>query len=72
MDSEYKPVWINMNTILCAWKLRKDSKWETMTISQKHIDIAKDNLARLVATENDVIIDMKRKIEMEQYNVDWK
>ena len=51
MDSTYKPIWINTDTILCAWKSCKGSKSETMTIPQKHIDFAKDNLARI---ENDV------------------
>ena len=54
MDSAYKPVWISTNTILCAWKPRKGSKSETMTIPQKHIDFAKDNLAYIAAAENDV------------------
>ena len=54
MDSTYEPVWISTDTILCAWKPRKSSKSETMTIPQKHIDFAKDNLARIVAAENDV------------------
>ena len=44
----------NFNTILCAWKPRKGSKQETMTIPQKHIDFAKDNLARIATVENDV------------------
>jgi hypothetical protein len=54
MNSAYKPVWINIDTILCAWKPRKGSKSETMTISQKHIDFAKDNLACIAAAENDL------------------
>ena len=53
MDSSYGPVWINTDTIFCAWKSRKGSKSETMTIPQRHIDFAKDNLARIAATEND-------------------
>jgi hypothetical protein len=35
MDSAYKRVWINTDTILCAWKPRKGSKSETMTIPPK-------------------------------------
>ena len=54
MDSTYEPVWISTDTILCAWKPRKGSKSETMTIPQKHIDFAKDNLARIATAENDV------------------
>ena len=54
VDSAYTLVWINTDTILCAWKPRKGSKTESMTILQKHIDFAKDNLARIAATENDV------------------
>ena len=54
VDSAYTPVWINTDTILCAWKPRKGSKTETMTIPQKHIDFAKDNLTRIAAAENDV------------------
>jgi hypothetical protein len=46
------PVWINTDTILCAWKPRKGSKTETMTIPQKHIEFAKDNLARIADMEN--------------------
>ena len=42
-----------MDTILCAWKPRKGSKSETMTIPPKHIDFAKDNLARIATAEND-------------------
>ena len=53
MDSAYGPVWINTDTILCAWKPHKGSKSETMTIPQKHIDFAKDSLARVAATKND-------------------
>jgi hypothetical protein len=53
VDSVYTLVWINTDTILCAWKPRKGSKSETMTIPQKHIDFAKDNLARIAAAEND-------------------
>ena len=53
VDSTYGPVWINMDTILCAWKPRKGSKSETMTIPKKHIDFAKDNLTRIAAAEND-------------------
>ena len=53
MDSVYGPVWINTDTIFCAWKPHKGSKLETMTIPQKHIDFAKDNLARIVAAENE-------------------
>ena len=49
----YRPVWINTDTILCAWKLRKGSKSETMTIYEKHKIFAKDNLACIAATEND-------------------
>ena len=54
MDSAYEPIWINTDTILCAWKPRKGSKSETMTIPQKHIDFAKDNLARIAVAKNDV------------------
>ena len=54
MDSAYKPIWINADTILCAWKPCKGSKSETMTIPQKHIDFAKDNLAHIAAAKNDV------------------
>ena len=53
MDLAYGPVWINTNTILCAWKLRKGFKSETMTIPQKHIDFAKDYLARIATAKND-------------------
>ena len=53
MDSAYKLVWINMNTILCAWNPRKGFKSETMTIPHKHIDFANDNLARIAAAKND-------------------
>ena len=53
MDSAYGPVWINTDTILCAWKPRKGSKSETMTIPKKHINFAKDNLARIATPEND-------------------
>ena len=53
MDSMYGPVWINIDTILCAWKPCKCSKSETMTILQKHIDFANDNLECIVAAEND-------------------
>ena len=52
MDSAYEPVWINTDTILCAWKPRKGSSSETMTIPQKHIDFAKVNLVRIAAVEN--------------------
>ena len=52
MDSAYEPVWINTDTILCAWKPRKESSLEIMTIPKKHIDFAKDNLARITAVEN--------------------
>ena len=44
----------NSDTILCAWKPRKGSKSETMTIPQKYIDFAKDNLARVAAVKNDI------------------
>ena len=44
---------MNTDTILCAWKLRKGSKSETMTIPQKDIDFAKDNLAHIATMEND-------------------
>ena len=54
MDSAYEPIWINMNTIFCAWKPRKGSKSETIIIPQKHIDFAKDNLARIAVAKNDV------------------
>ena len=60
-----------MDIIICAWKLRKGFKLETMTIPQKHIDFANDNMARIVAAENDAIMDMKRKMEMKKHNVDW-
>ena len=53
VDLAYGPVWMNTDTILCAWKQRKGSKSETMTIPQKHIDFAKDNLTRIAAMEND-------------------
>ena len=53
VDSTYGPVWINTDTTLCAWKSCKDSKLETMTIPQKHIDFTKNNLARIATTEND-------------------
>jgi hypothetical protein len=53
VDSAYTPVWINTDTVLCAWKPRKGSKAESMTILQKHIDFAKDNLAHIAAAEND-------------------
>ena len=49
----YGLVWINTDTILCAWKPRKGSKLETMKIPQKHIDFAKDNLGRIATLEND-------------------
>lgn len=52
MDSAYKPVWINIDTIFCTWKPRKGSKSETMTILKKHIDFAKDNLARITTIKN--------------------
>ena len=52
VDSAYGPVWINTDTILCAWKPHKGSKSETMPIPQKHIDFAKDNLTHIVAAEN--------------------
>ena len=48
----YGPVWINTDTILRAWKLRKGSKLESMTIFQKCIDFAKDNLPRSATAEN--------------------
>ena len=53
MVSTYGSVWINSDTIFCAWKPRKDSKSESMTILQKHTNFAKDNLARIAAAEND-------------------
>ena len=37
-----------------AWKPCKGSKLETMTTPKKHIDFAKDNLAHIAATKNDV------------------
>ena len=49
IDLAYKSVWINTDTILCAWKPRNGSKSETMTIPKRHIDFANDNLARLAA-----------------------
>ena len=54
MDSIYEPIWINTDTILCAWKPYKGSKSETMTIPPKHIDFVKDNLARIAFAKNDV------------------
>ena len=54
VDSTYGPVWINTDTILCSWKLRKGSKSKTMTIPPKYIEFAKDNLARIATMENDV------------------
>ena len=53
VDSAYDSVWMNTDTILCAWKSRKGSKSKTITTPLKHIDCAKDNLARIVAAEND-------------------
>ena len=50
----YEPISINMDTILCAWKLQKGFKSQTITKPQKHIDLAKNNLACIVAVENDV------------------
>ena len=44
---------MNTNTILCAWKSRKGSKLETMTIPKKYIDFAKDYLTRIAAAEYD-------------------
>ena len=67
MDSTYEPIWINTDTILCAWKPRKGSKSETMTIPQKHLDFAKDNLARIAAAENDV----KNGNEIEDEDGEW-
>lgn len=40
--------------MLCAWELRKGSKLETMTISQKHVIFAKVNLPSIAIGENDV------------------
>ena len=37
MNLAYGPVWINTYTILCAWKLHKGFKSETMTIPPKNI-----------------------------------
>ena len=47
----YGLVRINTDTIFCAWKLRKGSILEIMTIPWKHI--AKDNLARITSVKND-------------------
>jgi hypothetical protein len=54
MDSTYEPVWINTDAIFCACNPRKWSKLETMSILQKHIEFAIDNLAHIVVGENDV------------------
>jgi hypothetical protein len=56
VDSAYKPIWINMDTIVCAWKPLNGSKLETMTIPQKHKIFAKDNLTHIAATKNDAEI----------------
>ena len=54
VDSTYRSVWINTDITLCTWKPRKGSKSETITIPQKHIDFAKNNVVRIVDVENDV------------------
>lgn len=44
----------NTNIILCGCKLLISFKLETMTILQKHIGLAKDNLVHIVVAKNDV------------------
>ena len=54
-----------MDTILCARKPPKGSKSETMTIPKKHIDFAKDNLARIAVVEMVPRTETKLRMKME-------
>lgn len=60
-------VWINTNTIFCAWKSRTTSKLESMTIPPNHIEFANDNLARIAVSKSDVKIG--NEIEVEDGNI---
>jgi len=53
VDSEHGPSWVDTDSIFIAWRPRKNHNG-SMSIPQKYITFAKDNIARIAQEETHV------------------